>query len=82
MQMNSSSFRALRQALSVAFHTESSKYPAATPGDQPKRPVFVDLLAQRVEHDPRIESVEALRDVALDKSAGRRISAVWSSLIR
>ena len=32
--------------------------------------MIVDLLAQRLEHDPRIESVEALRDVALDKPAG------------
>ena len=38
--------------------------------DQPEQPVVVDLLAQRLEHDPVIESVKALGDIALDKPAG------------
>ena len=37
--------------------------------NEPKQPVIVDLLAQRFEHDPRIEPVKTLGDVALDKPA-------------
>jgi hypothetical protein len=37
--------------------------------DQPKQPVIVDLLAQRLDHDRVVELVEAVGDVALDKPA-------------
>jgi site-specific DNA recombinase len=37
--------------------------------DQPKQPVVVDLLTQRLEHDLMVKPVEALGDIALDKPA-------------
>ena len=40
--------------------------------DQPKQPVIVDLLAERLEHDRVVELVEAAGDVALDKPGRSR----------